>query len=124
MIDADTFKSILDAVTFREHSLLSGFSIEHGRLGDGFFLQVVYEGKHEITQERVIRRGRKFYLSRHSVKSEVVNTAFLAILTFIEHEAREAFLWRGLDICSPHFNVEMLHKLRSADGALETRKGA
>ncbi len=52
--------------------------------------------------------GRKWRLSRHMTTSEIVQTALKAVLAAEEHEAREAFTYRGHAIFGPHLNVESL----------------
>jgi hypothetical protein len=52
--------------------------------------------------------GRKWYLSPHMTRSEVVLTALKAILTAEEHEARERFRYKGRRIAGPHINVDFL----------------
>ena len=56
--------------------------------------------------------GRKWRLSQYMTHSEVVQTAFLAVLTTLEHEARERFTYRGRTIFDPHYDVEKLWSLR------------
>ena len=51
-------------------------------------------------------RGRKWLLSPYMVTSEIVSTAFLAFLTFEEHECREQFTYKGVTVYGPHWNVE------------------
>lgn len=55
-----------------------------------------------------IQKGRKWYVSPHSTRSEVVQTALLAILTAEEHEARETFRYKGAKIFGPHIDVDFL----------------
>lgn len=56
-------------------------------------------------------------------KSEVVQTAFKAVLTAVEHETRETFLYRNKAIFGPHYNVDALLKLcESGSTALDVRK--
>lgn len=69
-------------------------------------------------------KSRKWNLSYKMVTSEVVQTAFLAILTAIEHEARERFTYRGQSIFCPHYNVEHLVALRRLPNALDERPSA
>lgn len=66
--------------------------------------------------------GRKWLLSRHMTRSELVQTALKAVLTAEEHEAREKFLYRGQPIFDPHFDVERLVELRRGDHGLEVRE--
>jgi hypothetical protein len=52
--------------------------------------------------------GRKWYISTYSTKDEVVQTALKAVLTAVEHEAREAFLYKGFPIFGPHHSIDEL----------------
>ena len=60
-----------------------------------------------------VQTTRKWRLSVHMTKSEVVQTALKLVLTSIEHEAREQFKYRGMPIFGPHFDVDALHDLVS-----------
>jgi hypothetical protein len=66
--------------------------------------------------------GRKWFLSNHMTRSEVVQTAFKAVLTAEEHEAREHFKYRGQSIFDPHYDVDKLVELRSDVACLDLRK--
>lgn len=55
--------------------------------------------------------GRKWRISKHSTKSEVVQTAFKACLTWMEHELRENFTYRAVSVFSPHYDVDALVEL-------------
>lgn len=71
----------------------------------------------EILKPRAIdQKARKWPLSQHMIPSEIVQTAFLALLTAQEHEIREAFTYRGESIFGPHYDVEDLVELRRANG--------
>lgn len=61
----------------------------------------------EITPN-TLQKGRKFYISRHATKQEVVLTAWLAVRLAIEHEAREQFLYKGRAILGPHIDLDAL----------------
>jgi hypothetical protein len=52
--------------------------------------------------------GRKWKLSFHMTRSEIVQTALKAVLTAVEHEVREQFLYRGKPIFGPHLDVDRL----------------
>ncbi len=81
--------------------------------GDRPYLQVGF-WDYDCTKESVADRkkiyqtGRKWMLSPHMTKSEVVQTAFKAVMTAIEHETREKFRYRSTAIFGPHFNVDDL----------------
>lgn len=76
--------------------------------GDGWLLQAgaylpcIDSGKTELM------KGGKYYISSHSVKSEVVFKALQACLAFVEHEAREGFTYQGTRIVFPHLDVDEL----------------
>lgn len=57
------------------------------------------------------QHGRKWLISGHAVGSEVVKTAWLAVQTAIEHEARECFRFDGEAIFGPHIDVGALHSV-------------
>lgn len=57
---------------------------------------------------RIRHRGRKWAISRYMTKSELVQTALLAVLQVQEHEAREQFLYKGKAVFGPHFDVDAL----------------
>lgn len=67
------------------------------------------------------QQGRKWLLSPHMTDSEFIQTAFKAVLTAEEHEARELFMYKGVAPFAPHFDVEELVKL-AASGHTDTRK--
>ena len=52
--------------------------------------------------------GRKWFLSPHMTESELVGTAFKAVITAVEHEARENFKYKGRPIYGPHIPIEKL----------------
>ena len=93
--------------------ILQHVTYEHGTFRvapDDSYLQFVSEGQH----------GRKWRLSPHMTRSEIVQTAFMAVLTWEEHECRERFKYKGQRVFGPHFNVEALAKL-CEQGQLDIR---
>lgn len=86
------------------------FSFFIQQKGDGFTLQVgaVLPDNNDEQAPWTLQKGRKWYISSHSIKDEVVGTAFKAILTFVEHELRELFLYRNVAIYNAHVPVDKL----------------
>ncbi len=76
--------------------------------GDDFFLRVECKGTCNVTGAALNWSGRKWLLSKHMTKSEVVTTAFKAVMTAIEHETREKFTYKGNAVFGPHHDVERL----------------
>lgn len=75
----------------------------------GHYLQVRAFLPDPVNPEKTWQGGRKWRLSEHMTKSEVVQTCFKAILAFEEHETREFFMYRGKPIFGPHIDVDALH---------------
>ena len=86
------------------------------------YLQVSFKAVDVQTEEVRSWTGRKWQLSSHMTKSEIVQTAFKAALTVIEHELRASFTYKGRPILGPHFDVDKLWELSGPD-ALDVRHG-
>jgi hypothetical protein len=111
MTDADRFKAILADIDFR------GWTFNVGVDGSRCYLQIGFVATDYSDPERGkvnVWKGRKWLLSPHMTRSEVVQTAFLAVITAVEHEAREAFHYRNCAIFCPHFTVDALVDLTKA----------
>lgn len=72
------------------------------------FLQVKFVTVNVVTGLPYTALGRKWLLSEHMVKSEIVATALKAILAVEEHEARELFKYKGKAVFNPHIDVDAL----------------
>lgn len=72
------------------------------------YLQASYTEPDIITREPSLQKTRKWMLSEHAVKSEIVQTAFKCVITSMEHRAREGFLYKGERVFGPHFDIEAL----------------
>jgi hypothetical protein len=74
----------------------------------GHFLRVVCrEGRCNFTGEPLSWKGRKFRLIRHMTDMEFVNTAFMAVLTALEHETREQFRVDGVALMDSHRDLDL-----------------
>lgn len=85
------------------------------------YLQVCFPAQCTKTGNWEGWKGRKWNLSRHMTKSEIVTTAFKAVMTAIEHEARESFLVEGHPIFGPHISVDALLELYKSKDPTEVR---
>lgn len=91
--------------------------------GRRYYLQVRFPARDLVTNEVEIQHGRKWLLSPHMTRSEVITTALKAVLTAVEHETREAFRYRGRAIFGPHIDVDALHRLVGDKDNLDMRTG-
>lgn len=103
------FEAILEQVRFRDWRLL----VREEPMGQGTFLQWEFDAACTDTGEPALQRGRKWRLSAHMTRSEVVQTALAGALAAVEHEAREAFLYRGCAVFGPHLDVDALVDART-----------
>lgn len=113
----ERFRAILEHVRFHDWHFIVDFD------GSRPYLQVQATDPCSVTGELHRWHGRKWFLSGHMTDSEVVQTAFLAVMTAVEHETREHFTYGGHAIFGPHYNVNRLARLldEEASEALETR---
>jgi hypothetical protein len=75
----------------------------------------------DLTLPSEIQGGRKWRISEHMTKSEIVQTMLAATLAWFEHEVREAFMYRGENIFSPHYDVDQLLELRTSAQPFDVR---
>lgn len=80
-----------------------------------------YEEACVLTGVAATQATRKWRLSPHMTRSEIVQTALKLVLTSAEHRVREHFLYRGQRVYGPHFDVDGLYEL-AAQGALDKRR--
>lgn len=108
----------LSDVTYKD-----GFVFTIGHDDSRHYLQVLWDGVDAISGLPRTCRGRKWWLSEHMTKSEVIQTALAAVLMIEEHEAREMFRYQGHPIFGPHYNVDHLVGLCDyGPGALALRE--
>jgi hypothetical protein len=94
---------------------------ELGEDGERLYLQVKWWGHNSETGAREWCIGRKWFLSPHMTNSEVVQTAFAAVMAVMEHETREFFQYKGQPIFCPHYDVEILVALHRRGSCQDVR---
>lgn len=98
------FKRLLTRISYPGLALETTYEPGHN-----YFLRVTApEGTCNTTGQPHPWNGRKWLLSPHMTDGEVVWTAFKAILTALEHEAREQFKFDGVAVADSHVDI---HKL-------------
>ncbi len=96
----DDIKRIINEIEFMDRS----FRVD--TMGSGYFLQVQYMEANIDTGEVELQKARKWYISPFSTDTEVVETAFKACRTSMDHVLKEHFLYHGHRVYSPHFNID------------------
>lgn len=102
----EALQKVLSSVRYKDWRFVAGLTETKA-----MYLQVQFmapDPKNPLPGVRLPQHGRKWYISRYAVRSEVVNTALKAVLTAEEHEAREAFLYKGEPIFQTHYDVDEL----------------
>ena len=113
---SNEMEKILGDIKFRD------WEIQITTKGNGtIYLQVVFwtDDNWESTGKMTEQRGRKWLLSEHMTKTEIVNTAWFAVKTVIEHEAREEFKYKGVDIYNSNIDVDSLLRIAHEEDVRE-----
>lgn len=76
--------------------------------GNRPYIQVVANGVDQHTGNPMQWSGRKWYLSYHMCRNEIVRTAHKAFRAAMEHEVDEMFLYKGVAIYNPHLDPDKL----------------
>jgi hypothetical protein len=79
--------------------------------GDRLYLQCQFKAPCSVTGAIKTQHCRKWMLSPHMTRTEVVTTAWKAVIAAEEHEAREHFKYKGQPIFNRHIDVEYLTTL-------------
>jgi hypothetical protein len=102
-------RTLLSDVKFNDWDILVG------DLATGFYIQVMFDAVDNsypyAPPVPITQKGRKWYISSHATSAEVIQTAFKAVLSAMEHEVREQFLYKGKAIFGPHLDLEQLVEL-------------
>lgn len=80
-------------------------------------------GSCNVTGQELAWFGRKWRLSRHMTDMEFVLTAFKALLTAMEHEARELFKVDGVALLDSHMDLDRTLNFMSNGGGGNGRVG-
>lgn len=110
-----TISRVKEALESVSHSNLS-YQVEE--IPGGFHIWLAGIEKDTYTGEPALQEGRKWFVSHHCTISDVVRTAFKAVATWVEHEAREAFTYKGARVFSPHLDLNRIaNRVKEAEAA-------
>lgn len=101
-----------------------GLSFDFGSASFPYLCVSCDNGICNVTGQPLSWEGRKWPISEYMTDGEIVQTAFKALLTALEHEAREKFTYRGVSVFDPHYDIEKLVALRLQPDALKERDAA
>ena len=81
----------------------AAFNVEETMGGYNIWLSALE--KCSYSGELSMQEGRKWFVSIKCTPSDVVRTAFKAVVTWVEHEARETFKYNNKRVFSPHLDL-------------------
>ncbi len=109
------FDDVLTKVNYPSFYFVVGVS------NGSYYMQIECNDKCNVTDAQVRWKSRKWNLSVHMTDGEIVQTAFKACLTAIEHETREKFTYKDVPIFDPHYDIEKLVELRKQADSIKGR---
>jgi hypothetical protein len=80
-----------------------------------FAVQVAYKEPDVFSGVVEDQRGRLWLIGLNQTEGQIIQTCFKAIMTSLEHRAREHFTWRKRPILQPHQDPHDLWKLCGAE---------
>lgn len=75
------------------------------------YLQIQFLGKDNFSGQEERQYCRKWQLSEWMTRTELVRTAFLAVIQAERHEIEEAFRYKGEAIFNSHISADKLAEL-------------
>lgn len=107
------FEEILSKVSYTRHGGI--WSLKLCLDGTRYYLQVHCAGIEGSTDpDDGPWTGRKWLLSPYMVRSEVIRTAYKAVIAAEEHEIQEKFKYRDCAVMGPHMHMDELVDLIQA----------
>ena len=97
----DEMTEIVSAIKFRDWRIVV-------RESSAYYLQVQFLAPDADCRTMSMQHGRKWLLSPHMTRTEIVGTALKAVLAAVEHEAREDFMFEGVRVFGPHVDIDAL----------------
>lgn len=123
----DEIRDVLSDVSFNDWEFhVKPFDTKGGPMMEKLshhYMQIQFMAPDLTTGEPERQYCRKWSLSLHMTVSEVVYTAFKAVMAALEHEAREQFRFRGASCLGPHVDVEQMVELTRKASAHDHRTG-
>ena len=103
--DLEGIKDIIQKVAYKDYRIV--LRMEDWRP----YLQVQFEAPDMHTGVVETQYCRKWMISFYMTDTEIVRTAYKAVLAAVEHEVGEFFTFGGEPVFRPHMDVYALHSL-------------
>lgn len=106
----DRADRLINQITYK-----SGYIITFGYVAGAVYIRV------RVTLNGEVQKGRRWLIEDEMTDTEIVLTILKALLTFEEHEAREAFRYKGARIFGPHLDLDALREFAKKKANLSLR---
>ncbi len=111
MNELDRIADIVDKIAFPGYTFL--VDTVAGRL---YSIRVRYVEPDVMSGVPEEQNGRQWVIPEGQTRGQIVQTCFKAILTSLEHRAREHFLYRGKPVLQPHLDIDGVWASMPAEG--------
>lgn len=116
MYTVDEIKAIVDEIQYLD------WQIKVRMDGKRPYLQVFGHGPDPNDNMKDARwSSRKWWLSPHMCKNEIIRTAYMAVRGAVMHEMEEMFLYKGQQIFSPHMDYDIVAETMRSRGCKNSR---
>ena len=105
----NTLQTLIDQCSYKDWDIKLRFK------NDVPYLQIKFMAPCNMTGEMQLQSCRKWMLSYFMCNEEVLETAYKAVRTAVDHEMREQFKWKGQPIFRPHINPDVLYEMSLND---------
>lgn len=106
-------QEILDGIGISPDLYPEGTTFRLLDKGEGFLLQLVYPEADIYSGHVEQQNARKWYISPFATETEIVESAYTAVLRSLRHRLGEAFTYQGRRVYSPHLSI--VDRWRMAD---------
>ena len=122
MFTSDEIREIVDNVSYLDWDILVCVDGAN-RDSDRLYLQVHGHGPDpKQNMEDAQWSSRKWWLSRHMCKNEIIRTALKAIECAVAHEMYENILYKGYAVFTPHMDYEEVVKIMRDHSVIDSRE--
>lgn len=116
-MNVDQMRVVIAEISFPDYEF-HVLESHHGFI----YLQAGYDEADTVTAVVEHQLTRRWPLNPEMGRSELVSTAFLCVLTSMEHRTREWFKYRGHAVYMPHYHVDALWAVCEAGANSERTK--
>ncbi len=98
-------QAVLEQVRFRD------WTFHTESQGEGTLLWCEFQALDIVSGALATQQSRRWWVSARTPRSGIVFIAWGAILSALEHEAREEFKYRGRRVAGPHMDVDEIWQI-------------